>query len=137
MFLIYLHKFWLTMKARNLIIIVVFLLSIFYMAYRIFRNANIDKEINSQLVENTVLLDVRTAWEYNRGNLPNSLNIKMSDLRTVNIPFDKDRVVITYCSHGMRSIKAKGILKKRGFTNVYNGGSIDDLEPYFKIDKNN
>ncbi len=107
------------------------------MAYRIFRNANIDKEINSQLVENAILLDVRTAWEYKRGNLPNSLNIKMSDLRTVDIPFEKDRVVITYCSHGMRSIKAKDILKKRGFISVYNGGSIDDLEPYFEIDKNN
>ncbi|GAA3517027.1 hypothetical protein GCM10022393_33880 [Aquimarina addita] len=119
------------MKARNLVLIAIIVLSVSYMSYRLIRNLNIDSKVNQELVENSIILDVRTNWEYKRGALPNSVNIKMSDLKTIDIPIEKDKNIITYCSHGLRSIKAKYILKKRGYYHVYNGGSIHDLEKYF------
>lgn len=120
------------MSLRKLVLILLGILSLCYMSYRLFRSTNIDKEVNQELVENAVLLDVRTEWEFKRGGLPNSVNIKMSDLRTVTVQFEKDTPIITYCSYGMRSIKARSILKKTWLYERLQRRCMNDLKPYFE-----
>ena len=39
----------------------------------------------------------------------------------------KNKAIITCCASGMRSASAKGILKSKGYTSVYNGGGWSSL----------
>jgi rhodanese-related sulfurtransferase len=71
---------------------------------------------------NAVVVDVRTDSEFQGGHILNSIHIplgmfesKMNDLD----PY-KERPIIMSCQSGNRSGRALALLKKRGFTDVYN-----------------
>ena len=71
---------------------------------------------------NGILLDVRSQQEYNEEHLPNAVNINLYDLQKEvlkEIP-NKNTTIVTYCSCGIRSEKAKEILENMGYTEVYN-----------------
>lgn len=74
--------------------------------------------------QGAVILDVRTKSEYYGGNIKGSINISVDQLpgNLHRLP-DKQKVIITCCASGMRSASAKSILKLKGYTQVYNGGS--------------
>ncbi len=67
-----------------------------------------------------VLLDVRSRAEYNDslGHLENSVLIPIKELeqRAGELARYKDKTIITYCSHGIRSASAAKFLTKQGFT---------------------
>lgn len=75
-----------------------------------------------------VIIDVRTAGEYNGGHIKNSTNIPLQELQSKLSKIKKDKPVITCCASGMRSASAKSVLKAAGFTEVYNGGSWVGLQ---------
>lgn len=75
-----------------------------------------------------VILDVRTATEYNRGHIPGSVNIALGAIRERYTELDPEKTYITTCSHGLRSVKAVQLLQERGFKQVYNGGAWSDLQ---------
>lgn len=71
--------------------------------------------------QNPQLIDVRTSAEYGAGHIDNSLNWDYTngDFEK-NIPrLNKDSVVFLYCASGNRSGKAGELLKKHGFTKIY------------------
>ncbi len=72
--------------------------------------------------KNVVLLDVRSKQEYDEGHLKGAMNIPVYELeyRVENELKNKTTVIIAYCSAGIRSRKAIGILKKLGYKNLYN-----------------
>jgi thioredoxin 1 len=78
--------------------------------------------------ENTILLDVRTAEEYQSGHLPNSINIDVKQpdfLRQVQT-FDTTKTYLLYCRSGRRSQTALTMMKAHGFKKVYHlKGGID------------
>ncbi|MBI1341931.1 MAG: rhodanese-like domain-containing protein [Terrimonas sp.] len=74
------------------------------------------------------IIDVRTESEYKSGHIRGSLNIPLNTLQSKLSKLKKDRPVITCCASGMRSASAKSILKAKGFTEVYNGGSWMGLQ---------
>lgn len=76
-----------------------------------------------QLKENgALIIDVRTAGEYNGGHIKDAINIPLDNLRSkINDIKKKDKVVITCCASGMRSGSATSILKQAGIE-AYNGG---------------
>lgn len=82
-----------------------------------------------ELVENgAILIDVRSIPEYKSGSIKGAMNIpheiignNLSHLK------DKNQAIILFCKSGVRSSMAKAILKKHGYTNLYNGGSINSL----------
>lgn len=83
-----------------------------------------------QLVqEGAIIIDVRTPKEYSSGHIKNSVNIPVDEIE---VNFQKlpsmSTPVITCCASGVRSGKAVGILKSNGYTNVYNGGSWNQLQ---------
>jgi len=84
----------------------------------------------SELVKKgAVVLDVRTKGEYAGGHIRGSVNIPVDQLNTNTSRFsDKNKVIITCCASGMRSGAAKNILKSKGYTQVYNGGSWISLQ---------
>lgn len=78
-----------------------------------------------------ILLDVRTASEYNEGHIENALLLPLDQIESKaseTIP-DKDAVYIIYCRSGNRSNQAANLLKDLGYTNLYDMGGIIDW-PY-------
>ena len=77
-----------------------------------------------------ILVDVRTPEEYNAGHLQYSKNIdyKNEDFKNQIVKLDKTKPVYLYCRSGNRSGKSADILKKSGYTTVYNIGGFDYLK---------
>ncbi len=68
------------------------------------------------------LVDVRTPDEHAEGAIENSTNINYRDnnfAQEANSKLDKNKPVLLYCAGGVRSAKAAKILKKQGFTEIY------------------
>ena len=80
------------------------------------------KEPTSQIV------DVRTSEEFNDGHITNAINMDVTsdDFESKIATLDKEKPVMVYCKAGGRSAKAAGILKEKGFKQVYDldGGMI-------------
>ncbi len=83
----------------------------------------------SELIKNgAVIIDVRSKGEYQGGHIKGSQNIPLDTLAANIAKLKKDKAIITCCASGMRSASAKGILKSKGFTEVYNGGGWMSLQ---------
>ena len=84
--------------------------------------------IDAKGKENVLLLDVRTAREFNGeandkfGRLKNAINIPVQELekRMDELKQYKNREIIVYCSHSHRSPQASYLLNQNGFTKVTN-----------------
>ncbi|MEG1997216.1 MAG: rhodanese-like domain-containing protein, partial [Clostridiales bacterium] len=63
-----------------------------------------------------ILLDVRTAKEFNDGHLEGALNIPVDSLRNRLNELDKDKNITLYCQVGLRGYIADRILSQHGFT---------------------
>lgn len=77
----------------------------------------------------TVLVDVRSAWEFESGHLNGAVNIPLeqigsraTELRNLKAP------LVLYCRSGARSGMATALLTQLGLSAVYNGGGIDQLK---------
>ena len=70
-----------------------------------------------------LLVDVRSAGEFAAANAPGTVNIPLGDLgnRLNDIP--RTSPVVVGCASGTRSGMAKLMLKKNGYTEVYNVGA--------------
>lgn len=65
-----------------------------------------------------MLIDVRTADEFNAGHLDGAVNIPVQIIVKAVIPVPKDNSIELYCRSGSRAKMAQLILGHRGFTNV-------------------
>ena len=77
----------------------------------------------------TKIVDVRTEQEYAIGHLQNAINIPLDTIQA-----NVDRIknfnagaIVFYCRSGNRSGQAVSYLKQLGLQNIYNGGSIEDM----------
>ena len=75
-----------------------------------------------------VVIDVRTAGEFDQGKVPDSINIPV-DRIAINAERIKamKRPVIFCCTSGARSGTATRIMKEKGLREVYNGGSWERM----------
>lgn len=99
--------------------------------YRNLQNRDITiEELKNKVLQGGILIDVRSNQEYREGHLQGAINIP--DFEIINsvqreIP-KKNQLVILYCQYGGRSKNASMIMKKLGYTNVYNlYGGLDML----------
>ena len=78
--------------------------------------------------EGYIILDVRTAAEFNEKHIPGAINIPNEIIGTDAIPElpDKDQLILVYCRSGNRSKQASEKLVKLGYTNVVEFGGIID-----------
>lgn len=74
----------------------------------------------SELSSDAVILDVRSAAEYEMGAVPGSINIPVDSIRDSIDKLDKNKTYISYCAVGVRSYIAARILKQNGFNKVFN-----------------
>jgi len=80
-----------------------------------------------------VVVDVRTPEEFGADHLPQATNIPIQEFaqRIAEVETltggDKTKPVVVHCATGNRSAKAKQQLEAAGYTQVVNGGGLDDL----------
>ena len=80
------------------------------------------------LKEGGRIVDVRSTAEYSTGHIKGSLNIPLESLLSSLRRIDKNKAVITCCTSGMRSGTAKALLREKGYSKVFNGGSWRSLQ---------
>lgn len=78
-----------------------------------------------------LVVDVRTAAEFQGGHLEGALNIPheqiVAGLNSRNVGKDAD--IVVYCRSGNRSGLAAARLREAGYTAVVNGGGLSSLQP--------
>lgn len=81
--------------------------------------------------ENVVVLDVRSNYEHRLGKFKNARTLDMENFREfpdqlTKLEAIKDKLIITYCTGGVKCEKASAFLLESGFDNVYqlHGGII-------------
>ena len=74
---------------------------------------------------NYIVVDVRTAEEYNEGHVKGSINIPYDEIDETT-DLDKTKTIIVYCKSGVRSNKAYNTLKNLGY-------DVVDLGAYDKV----
>jgi rhodanese-related sulfurtransferase len=89
--------------------------------------------------EDTVVLDVREATDFNNGHIKNAKNIPITSFKSQldSLMNDKNKPVLAYCRSGNISGKACRILKSSGFSNVHNlaGGILNWQEANLPLTK--
>ena len=92
-----------------------------------FENANVNRFAECIADPDVVLLDVRTANEFNEGHLENALNIdvKQGDfMEQAKSTLPADKTIAVYCRSGKRSASAAGKLANEGYKVVNLEGGI-------------
>ena len=79
---------------------------------------------------NAVIIDCRTAIEWNEGTIENSILLDLYDAHGFmqeSEKFDKDKNYYVYCKSGGRSVTACQVLESLGIKNTFNllGGIIN------------
>jgi len=83
------------------------------------------KDAHEYLRNGAIVIDVRTADEFNARHLPNAINIPVDEIETA-LPArfaDKNQPILLHCNGGRRSAVAKTKLNANGYVNVDNLGS--------------
>jgi rhodanese-related sulfurtransferase len=70
------------------------------------------------------IIDVRSPQEFAGASYPKAKNIPVDVLPTRMGDLPKDEPIVLYCASGMRSAQAARILKRAGFTDVVNAGTL-------------
>ena len=72
--------------------------------------------------ENAIVIDVREANEFSTGHIADAKHIPVGQLDNNLKPLEKykEKAILVNCRSGARSAKACSILRKNGFTKVYN-----------------
>ena len=94
-----------------------------YVGYRLLKAQQVKKVLPEMLAKGAVVVDVRSAAEFQQGARPGSLNIPLGELDSRCRELNKSQQIILCCASGSRSAMAAGILRKNGFTKVFNAGS--------------
>ena len=76
----------------------------------------------------TTIIDVRTEEEFIMGNANNSINIVLDQIPNNLNKIKNMQPVVLCCAAGVRSEKAVNFLKDNGLTQVYNGGSWNNVQ---------
>lgn len=75
--------------------------------------------------ENLMLLDIRERWEASLARIGDSQLLPMNDLPGALTELDRDREIVLYCHHGVRSGLASEWLRVQGFRARSLAGGID------------
>src|SRR5574340_1407864 len=78
------------------------------------------------LQQGALVIDVRSADEFQAGHLPGALSVPLDQLRQQvdRRALDKDQPLLLHCLSGTRSGLAKTMLRDLGYRNVFNLGSL-------------
>jgi rhodanese-related sulfurtransferase len=75
-------------------------------------------QARKQIGSGAIVLDVRTYEEFVGGHIEKSLFMPLEELTSLMEALPRDRLIITVCRTGLRSIQARYILQEAGFSQV-------------------
>lgn len=80
------------------------------------------EELKQLQKEGAMIVDVRSPQEFREGHIDGATSIPEYEIRkeAENRLVDKENNIVVYCSSGGRSKKAQKLLKKLGYSHVYN-----------------
>lgn len=82
----------------------------------------------SELIKNgATIIDVRSKAEFATGHVKGSINIPLEQIGASTEKLKTHNQIITCCRSGNRSGMAKRTLESKGFKNVTNGGSWQNV----------
>ena len=89
-----------------------------------------DEAAREYLRQGAKVIDVRSAEEYREHHVPNAVNIPVNELeqRIGKEAPDKTAVLLLLCLSGGRSAVGVRLLKRMGYTKVFNLGSLARAE---------
>ena len=105
---------------------IVFVLAVGYMAMK--RSGQISsKEATEFLKNGAMVIDVRSANEFDSGHIMQAQNIPLDriEMTALSVVKDRNKVLLLHCSTGVRSNLAKKKLLELGYKNVFNLGSYE------------
>jgi phage shock protein E len=86
-------------------------------------------DVTAALREEALVVDVRTPGEFASGHADAAINIPLQNLgQRLDELGAKDRVIVLYCQSGGRAASALGLLKRAGFTQALNAGTMRGVE---------
>ena len=93
---------------------------------------NMPAETASTSAEETpkeYVIDVRSQEEWDAGHLDQAIRITHTEIteKIADVTEDKSAKIILHCQKGGRAGRAKEALEEMGYTNVENGGGIEDM----------
>ncbi|MEL6308307.1 MAG: rhodanese-like domain-containing protein [Chloroflexota bacterium] len=71
-----------------------------------------------------ILIDVRTAQEFNSGHIAGAINIPVDQIASRLSEIPADIPVVVYCRSGNRSAQATNILNQNDYSEIYDLGGI-------------
>ena len=84
--------------------------------------------IRQAVRDGAVIVDLRTAYEYDQGHIPRSLNIPLEKLRgNIDRLRDLGKPVILCCAGGEHCFEGASVLRDAGLSRVINGGDWQSL----------
>jgi phage shock protein E len=107
-------------------------------ATRPVKQIDIDQFDKLRQEKNNVVLDVRTAQEFNQGHVPGAVNIDISDpqFKKKVEALDKSKTYLVHCAKGVRSARAAKIMSPLGFDLLDYHGGFDEWKKSGKpVDK--
>ena len=85
-------------------------------------------------LDSPLVIDVRSGSEFESGAIDGAINLPVQGLpdTLIDTGVELDHEVIVYCRSGRRSAQAKTLLKAAGFTLVFDGGPMGQLQHTLK-----
>ncbi len=87
-----------------------------------------NKLLREAVKKDPFLVDVRTTAEFDSGTVAGAINIPLDKLPQQLEKFTGKETIVVFCRSGNRSGKAKDILEQKGFRNIVNGGSWQNVK---------
>jgi len=84
------------------------------------------RDAREHLKDGALVIDVRSPGEFASDHLANAINFPLDEIEAT-LPArvqDNNRVLLLHCQSATRSAIAAGKLKRIGYTNVFNLGSL-------------
>jgi rhodanese-related sulfurtransferase len=88
------------------------------------------KDLSKIINENTLLVDVRSATEFDTGSVKGAVNIPLDRIQNNIDKFKNKSNIVVFCRSGNRSGQAKNILNEMGINNVTNGGTWQNVAQF-------
>lgn len=91
---------------------------------------NGEEESAAPAEDSVILIDVRSQGEWDKDHIKDSIHIPHTEIadKIAGVTTDKSRKIVVYCAAGVRAETAKDALVELGYTNVENGGGIEDVK---------
>jgi phage shock protein E len=89
-------------------------------------------DLKSIIEAGAFLVDVRTPAEFASGSVKACVNIPLDGIPNQLAKFKSKKNIIVFCRSGARSSQARSVLIKNGLSNVFNGGSWQQVSKFVK-----